>query len=372
LPSLNPIKYIRFFARIINYNSRIKDKTNLNVISQLKEVYKLLMLNQLEPREYYNAELYSPHFSWEDKTRFMSRNQFAIFEKEMNPIKENGVLNKLVFKIYAKNFSLPVPRMYGLYDPSFGFDPEGGDLKTYDQFEKIVCNPKIKEFIIKPIGADMSLGIKLCKKNDDGSFESVGEGKISLKDLYDQMQQSHYNKQEAINDSYLIEERVRQHPFLDNFTDSCTQTCRIVTFINRSGGIDIATALMKFGMADKPADNISAHGMGAGIDPEGYLGPCIKPTPEGLIVYQNHPETDYPIEGQRLPLYKEAVSLAKRAQSVIPQMRMLGWDIAITETGPVIIEGNSRWGIEVMQYIPRRGLIRNSLGKELYEILSRY
>jgi len=370
LPALNPIKYIRFLTRILKYSSRIKGKTDLSLISQLNEVYKLLRLNQLEPREYYNAELYSPRYNWDDKLRFMSRNQFAVFERRMNPPKDSGVLNKLAFKLYAKHFDLPVPKMYGLYHPHFGFDAEGGDLRTFKQFEKFISDPAIIEFIIKPIGAGMSRGVKLCKKNNDGSLDSVGDGKISVKDLYDQIRQSHHNRNESINDSHIIEERIRQHPFLDNYTKSCTQTCRIVTFVNRDGEIDIPTAVLKIGLNGKPADNISAHGMAAGIDSEGKLGICIKPTPEGLIAFEKHPETDFPIEGQILPLYKDAVKLAKQAQSVLPQMRMLGWDIAITENGPLIIEGNSTWGFEVMQYCTRKGVIIDSMRKELYDIMN--
>jgi hypothetical protein len=66
------------------------------------------------------------------------------------------------------------------------------------------------------------------------------------------------------------------------------------------------------------------------------------------------PITDHPITGKRiqgfeLPLWKETVDLAIRAHETLPDIALIGWDIAVTPDGPVIIEGNSNPGADMLQ-----------------------
>ena len=67
--------------------------------------------------------------------------------------------------------------------------------------------------------------------------------------------------------------------------------------------------------------------------------------------------------------FEQARELAIKAQSCVPQMRALGWDIIITEKGPVILEGNASWGWEMIQYANGRGLVDGNFGREVREIV---
>ena len=48
----------------------------------------------------------------------------------------------------------------------------------------------------------------------------------------------------------------------------------------------------------------------------------------------------------------EAIALAKEAAHEIPQVAHVGWDMAITPTGPAIIEGNDFPGTDLCQLAP--------------------
>ena len=102
MPSINPIKYLRFLNKVRKHAAGVKSETGLSLMQQLNECFRLLRLNLLEPEEYYMYRLYRPELSWDEKTRYMSRNQFYIFEQAINPRKEMGALNKFVFPSFKE------------------------------------------------------------------------------------------------------------------------------------------------------------------------------------------------------------------------------------------------------------------------------
>ena len=58
-------------------------------------------------------------------------------------------------------------------------------------------------------------------------------------------------------------------------------------------------------------------------------------------VFHKHPTTKEKIVGFKVPMFKEAIELVKEAAMIIPEIGYVGWDIAISTNGPVIVEGNS-------------------------------
>jgi hypothetical protein len=66
-------------------------------------------------------------------------------------------------------------------------------------------------------------------------------------------------------------------------------------------------------------------------------------------VYEKHPDTNTNIIGFKIPFFKEALEFAKKLAYITPQIKYTGWDICITEKGPVVIEGNPFPGHDIYQ-----------------------
>ena len=47
------------------------------------------------------------------------------------------------------------------------------------------------------------------------------------------------------------------------------------------------------------------------------------------------------IIGFQIPYFEEAKKMCLEAMKIVPQMKYIAWDVALTEEGPVFIEGNS-------------------------------
>ena len=82
--------------------------------------------------------------------------------------------------------------------------------------------------------------------------------------------------------------------------------------------------------------------------------------------YKVHPLTGVVFQGYKIPFYKEACELALSAAQCIPQLKIIGWDIAIQPDGPIIIEGNDLPGLQLSE-IACRGFGTNPVFLEILE-----
>jgi Sugar-transfer associated ATP-grasp len=68
-------------------------------------------------------------------------------------------------------------------------------------------------------------------------------------------------------------------------------------------------------------------------------------------VFECHPDTGKKVDGLQLPDWAAAVNLCLRAHESLETCPAVGWDVAFTEQGPVLVEGNLPFGIELAQFV---------------------
>ncbi len=367
---LNPLKYLRFGTRFWRYRSKYKDQTSLSFLEQAREIAYLLQHNRLEINEYFETyALHQPDVSWEEKRRFLSRNQFAAYRAAMNPDHSIGVLNKLAFKLYALHFNLPVPKMLGLFDQHHGFTGGGKALCTVADLDLFLHTEAPSKFLFKPIGSDKATGTFVCARQGE-DVVVLGEGPTSVAALHQRLSDKHFNGDPYINDSWLVEQFVDPHPWFHRYSKNYCHHYRIVTFLTNSGQIEHLMTTVGIGLSEQHIHKAGPLGMAAGMTSNGVLMAAVRSADRGIEFLDNHPESGARITGERPPLYQECLAAAIRAHSCIPHLRSLGWDIAPSEDGPRIFEGNSYWNWEKLQRANRRGLIHGALAKELPAILN--
>ena len=136
----------------------------------------------------------------------------------------------------------------------------------------------------------------------------------------------------------IVEERVIQHPKMAEMCPTSVNTIRIATLLgDKKQGI--VYAFLRIGNG-KVMDNVDQGGMAARIDLESGTLLTVGADKQGNT-YTEHPMTHTPIIGFQIPYFKEACDRCLKAAQKVPQMRFVAWDVAITEKGPVFIEGNS-------------------------------
>ena len=68
-----------------------------------------------------------------------------------------------------------------------------------------------------------------------------------------------------------------------------------------------------------------------------------------------HPASGASIVGVELPFWPEVLELVKRAHVSITDLHTVGWDVAVLENGPVIVEANWRYDIDLIQVAYKKG-----------------
>jgi hypothetical protein len=69
-----------------------------------------------------------------------------------------------------------------------------------------------------------------------------------------------------------------------------------------------------------------------------------------------HPDSGEAFHGIKLPFRQETFSLLKGIAILFPGCEIIGWDIALTPDGPVIVEGNWNAGLRFPQMSMKKGL----------------
>lgn len=145
---------------------------------------------------------------------------------------------------------------------------------------------------------------------------------------------------------FLVEECIVQHKDMAKLAEKSVNTLRIVT-VTKNNITHVMLKVIRFGNGINAVDNFHSGGMYTIFDNNGII---TKPAVdrEGNV-YTIHPLTKVKIEGFKIPYYQEAIELAIEASKVVPQLGYVGFDIAIAEDGPVLVEGNELPGYDLYQ-----------------------
>ena len=156
---------------------------------------------------------------------------------------------------------------------------------------------------------------------------------------------------------YLIQPSIRNHPELEGLTNGSLCTSRIVTARRPDGSVFVLTAALRMPVGDSPADNFAQGGIAAPVDvATGRLGRAARKLDVLIEQIDAHPDTGRTITGVQLPQWQEAVDLAIRVHHSFAELAFAGWDIVLQPEGPLVLEGNHNWCVELAQIPHRRPL----------------
>jgi hypothetical protein len=157
---------------------------------------------------------------------------------------------------------------------------------------------------------------------------------------------------------YIVQRRIKPHPALDALTSGAVPTVRALTILDERGAPELVGASFRMSIGEnRTVDNIHAGGLACRVSlDDGTLGLASNLGSDvRLGWHRHHPTTHAQIEGTLLPFWDDVRALAVRAHSAFEGRVVIGWDIAIDQDGPIIIEGNRGPDMDLMQRFMETG-----------------
>jgi hypothetical protein len=239
--------------------------------------------------------------------------------------------DKFVFGQYVASLGFSTPRVVALGD-GHRISWVGGETESYEE----CASKRHFDGFYKPLLGENGAGVYPLKIASGGLFlngKSISPAELSS----------------VIQGPGILQERVQQHPEISRIHPHSVNTIRLITVLMEDEPVPFA-AMMRFGAHGNARDNWATGGVMGRIDMgTGQLGKYFffKPGYGGKVTA--HPDTGVVFENVRIPFSREALDAALRLHRAFYGVHSIGWDIAIGPTGPVFVEGNDNWEINVFQ-----------------------
>ena len=276
----------------------------------------------ISPLEYFYFRFYErPH---DERETYAGTGFMYEYQLKMNPPKARNVLNdKLLF---LKKFGAFINHDFYSLD----------ELKQNSSLANIVLQKTTGKFVLKARDGQCGLEIKVLNSKDYTPEEVV---RMMEREKLD-----------------LLEDYLEQHPALSHLSPTGLNTIRIFTQLDSNDELVILGARIRISV-DSHVDNLAAGNIAAPIDSEtGKIygaGVYSDPSKEDACT---HPRTGVELVGYQIPMWSEIMEMVSRAALANKENRSIGWDVALTENGPELLEGNHNWCKLLWQLPVKRGM----------------
>ena len=160
--------------------------------------------------------------------------------------------------------------------------------------------------------------------------------------LYDRM----------VKEDLIAEELVVQCPEMAALHPASVNTVRVLTIRDK-----IVAATLRQGSGGSFMDNGTSGGVFAAMDVDSGIVITLGTGLDTRQVLRN-PTTGVVIPGFQVPMWEQTKQMIAQAVKVVPDTLIVGWDVAYTAAGPILLAGNAYPGVQILQG-GYRGLARD-------------
>jgi hypothetical protein len=267
------------------------------------------------------------------------RRQWDALQTALNPpAAAERVQDKLAFAAACAHAGIPAPQPLAVLRRGPG-DP-GATAAAWAAGLAAVRAPA---FVVKPAVGQRADGVRVLRPRGgdvvDGHGREWSWGALAADMLAEGW------------DTGLAQPLLAPHPDVRALGGSdALQTLRMITLTDDLGRPEVLYAALRITRPGAVVDNFRTGGATTGnllarVEPGGRLATPLMEDPRGagLLRVAHHPDTGVLLTGFAVPAWKECLALARRAAEAFAPLRAVGWDVAPTADGPVLVEGNAWW-----------------------------
>ncbi len=287
-------------------------------VSRAAHMLALAWTDNVPPRNYVAYRLHDP-----DRQRRIAGNLYepevAVLTSHLNRLAGavgDDLQNKARFADLCRAHGLPCIPTLAVFSGGTQFVPSSPFL------------PDEPDIWVKDLAGSRGSGAARWRR-DGAVYRHVCNGEVSRPEML--------AAQWAEADC-IVQPCLENHPSLAPLSDGSLVVFRVITGIDAAGCVATVDAL-----AQLPCGGAGGH-IFAAIGPSAEL---LTPRLRGRHSIAQHPDTGAALTGVPVPFWHDAIDMVVRAHAGVPEFShfiFLGWDVAITGEGPLLVEANHGWG----------------------------
>lgn len=228
-------------------------------------------------------------------------------------------------------------RLLCYYNPEMGL---GTDKVSVDCAStlKILSESGERQFVVKTTESSHGDNVWVIK---DIKFDATADATLERFDG-ETLRLSELLKAEPL----IFETLIHQSEQMRRLNASSVNTIRFMTTLMPSGEARVIACFVKVGRAGRCVDNAGSGGnVDAGVDVETgrIFNPILFKGWRNTIPITEHPDSHVALDNLVVENWDSIKAKVISFQQRLPFVKAAGWDIAITENGPMVIEVNDMW-----------------------------
>jgi hypothetical protein len=326
------LNLLRIIPLIIRLGPKARRDCGVPIRRQLLDLLRLVLIHGGKPWIYYMTERYRSGGMGEIGALLM-RNEMKnglwralnLIDAEARALRRNLGDKDKAAEWFTEN-NLPHPRTLMLVERG-NVVWQGGPLSDLDQ-----------DLFVKVRNSRGAKGTAGYRRTAAFEYLDDQERPINLAQIIVEL------LRRSRRESLLVQPLLHNHPAIADLTGDSLITLRVVTCLDEQLRPVPTIAYFRSVAKLEPRWNIGRlEEFASTIDLEtGVLGRMTSDKADSLSEWgDRHPITGAMATGRIVPFWRETVELVIRAHSLLPGRVVVGWDVAVTEDGPMLLEGNS-------------------------------
>ena len=313
----------------------------------MRDYIALYRAKGLTPEEYYEFEFEKQ--SEDFRRDFLGLNEQRYYLDLLNPLKYFSLArNKYMAHKMLENTGVRTSELYCYYQPEATYAENMECASDHSAVLRILKTKGVQSCVIKTTESSHGDNVWVIQNIDYQDNDAL----LTRFDGQQMLLSSVLR-----NEPLIFESVVHQTGQFAAFNASSVNTVRFMTALYPDGSAKVIATFIKIGRAGRCVDNA---GGGGNVDV------CVD-VATGEIRYaiqfdgwhrvreiDCHPDSGNPLNGVVIDNWESIKNEVIRFQQAFPYCKVAGWDIAITDEGPVVIEVNDFWD-RTGQFFIRRG-----------------
>lgn len=272
------------------------------------------------------------------KKSFLGRNEQRFYLDYLNP-KKYYVLarNKYLTHLLLDEYAIAKAKLYCYYNPEGRYNSQKRTSNDISSTIAILKEAGVSSCVIKATedshGNNVFAVTNISYTESDAVLTLSDSTTIGLSSI-------------LCHTALVFEEIIHQTEQFNRFNQSSVNTVRLITCLYPDSEAKVVAAFIKIGRNGAFVDNAGSGGnVDAGVDVETGLiyNPIIFSSFRNTTKIEKHPDSKCQLNNVVIENWEHICKEVCKFQQAIPFLKAIGWDIAITDDGPKVIEMNDFW-----------------------------